>query len=629
MLSIIQPIRKNMKRVNYKLLVSIGIFLLAFLYACKRSFLDRPPLGTLNEEILATSEGVQGLLIGAYSGVDGDGGTGSGIASAASNWHFGGIGADDAYKGSDPSDGGADIFPIETKTINSTNTYVESKWRAYFDYVQRCNDVLRVLAKAKGISATEAKNIEAEARFLRAHFHFDLKKIFGNIPYIKEDVVVAGTADVGNWAGSGYKDVWPDIEADFTFAADNLPVTQAQVGRVNKSAAIAYLGKTYLYQHKYAQAKAEFDKIIPSTYGGSGNGVTSNGKAYALTPNYFSNFNPAQKNNEESVFVSQSSVQDNSSTAWAGANANGNFGDILNFPYNGGPGQCCGFYNPSKDLADAYKTDAAGLPMFDNYFSGTTVNSTTPYTGTLDPRVDWATGRPGIPYLDWGPHPGDSWIRNVGADGHLSPKKNVYAKSQTNQYTDAGSGFWAPQELVAMNVNIIRFADVLLMAAEAEIEAGDLARARTYTNHVRSRAARPEGWVYKTSDYDAAKAEYVTKTTPAANYAITAYTTAHFADKPTARKTVRFERRLELGMEGHRFFDLQRWDGRFGGTEPAGYMAGILNAMYQRDGNSVVSYKKDTRFVAGTHELYPIPQAQLDLHISNQDAGELRQNPGY
>src|SRR5215217_5026063 len=109
-----------MKRINYKFIVPVSIILLGSLYACKKSFLDRPPLGTLNEDILATSEGVQGLLIGAYSGVDGDGGTGSGVASAASNWHFGGIGADDAYKGSDPSDGGADIFPIETKTMNST-----------------------------------------------------------------------------------------------------------------------------------------------------------------------------------------------------------------------------------------------------------------------------------------------------------------------------------------------------------------------------------------------------------------------------------------------------------------------------------------------------------------------------
>ena len=617
-----------MKRINYKFVVPVSFLLLGSLYACKKSFLDRPPLGTLNEDILATSEGVQGLLIGAYSGVDGDGGTGSGVASAASNWHFGGIGSDDAYKGSDPSDGGADIFPIETKTINSTNTYVSSKWSAYYDYVQRCNDALRVLKKAKGISATEAKNIEAEARFLRAHFHFDLKKIFGNIPYIKEDVAVGGTADVGNWAGSGYKNAWSDIEADFQFAVDNLPETQSQVGRVNKSAAIAYLGKTYLYEHKYAEAKAQFDKIIPSAYGGTGNGKTSNGKSYALTANYFSNFNPAQKNNEESVFVSQSSVKDNSSTAWAGANANGNFGDILNFPYNGGPGQCCGFYNPSKDLADAYKTQS-GLPLFDTYFNGTTVNSTTPYAGALDPRVDWTAGRPGIPYLDWGLHPGDSWIRNVGADGHLSPKKNVYAKSQTNQYTDAGSGFWAPQELVAMNVNIIRFADVLLMAAEAEIEAGSLTKAMEYTNYVRRRAANRNGWVYKDSEYDAALAEYKTKTTPAATYEISEYTATQFGDKATARKTVRFERRLELGMEGHRFFDLQRWDGRFGGTEPAGYMAGILNAMYQRDGNALVSYKKDTRFVAGTHELYPIPQAQIDLHKSNQDPGELRQNPGY
>src|SRR5919202_1931545 len=122
-----------MKRVNYKLLIPVSIFLLGSIYACKKSFLDRPPLGTLNQQILATNAGVQGLLIGAYSGVDGDGGNGSGQGSAASNWHYGGIGSDDAYKGSDPSDGGADAFPIETKTITSTNGYADSKWNAYYD----------------------------------------------------------------------------------------------------------------------------------------------------------------------------------------------------------------------------------------------------------------------------------------------------------------------------------------------------------------------------------------------------------------------------------------------------------------------------------------------------------------
>ena len=596
-----------MRKVNYKFLIPACLVLLVSVYACKKSYLDRPPLGTLNQDILANKEGVQGLLIGTYSLVDGEGGNSSGQGSAASNWTYGGIGSDDAYKGSDPSDGGADIFPIETKTITSTNTYASSKWNENYDAIQRSNDVLRLMALAKDIPAEDQKVIAGEAHFLRAHFHFELKKVFNMVPYVNDSVIIGSNSDVSNT-----RDIWPNIEADFQFAVDNLPETQPQVGRVNKWAAMTYLAKTYMFEHKYSEAKALFDQIIT-------NGKTSDGKKYGLLPNYFSAFNPAQKNSQESVFAAQTSVNDNSSTAWNGQ-PNGNVGDVLNFPYNGGPGACCGFYNPSQDLANAFKTDASGYPMFDTYFNGPTVNSTTLYTGTVDPRIDWAIGRPGVPYLDWGIHPGDAWIRNPGADGHLSPKKNVYASSQKGTYSDV-SAYWAPNQLVANNVNIIRFADVLLMAAEAEVEVGTTAKALEYVNLVRARAANPSGWVYKDSDYDAAKAEYVTKTTPAANYVIALYTAAQFTDKAFATQAVRFERRLELAMEGQRFFDLQRWDN---GT---GLMANILNAYYQRDGN-LVSYKKDTHFIKGTHEYYPIPQSQIDV-MNSGGKSVLKQNPGY
>src|SRR3954451_4106947 len=167
-----------MRKLSYKILVPACLFMLVSIYACRKGYLDRPPLGTLNQDILANNAGVQGLLIGAYSLVDGEGGNSSGQGSAASNWTYGGIGSDDAYKGSDPSDGGADIFPIETKTITSTNTYASSKWNENYDAVQRSNDVLRLMALAKDIPAEDQKVIAGEARFLRAHFHFELKKVF-------------------------------------------------------------------------------------------------------------------------------------------------------------------------------------------------------------------------------------------------------------------------------------------------------------------------------------------------------------------------------------------------------------------------------------------------------------------
>jgi hypothetical protein len=203
-----------------------------------------------------------------------------------------------------------------------------------------------------------------------------------------------------------------------------------------------------------------------------------------LFPRYYSNFNPAQKNGSESVFAAQTSVQDGSSVDWGG-DPNGNYGDILNFPYNGGPGGCCGFYNPSQDLGNAYKTDATtGLPLLDeSYASGRNVSDrTNPYTGTLDPRIDLVMGRPGIPYLDWGLHPGEDWIRNPQIMAALAPRKNVYAKSQKDAFTDAGSSYWGPNQLVANNVNIIRFADIILLAAECAVKAGEITNAMNYVN---------------------------------------------------------------------------------------------------------------------------------------------------
>jgi hypothetical protein len=476
-----------MKKIKFKFIIPAGLSVIAVLAACSKDFLNKPPLGTLNPEIVASEAGIQGILIGAYSLVDGEGASGDGFASGASNWIFGGVSGDDANKGSDPSDV-ADAAPMEDWTITSTNGAIPQKWKLCYSGAQRCNDVIRTLPLAADIDADLATTITAQARFLRAFYHFELKKIFGNIVYADENLTLDNTTNT--------VDVWPNIEADLNFAADNLPETFGEVGRVNKWAAKALLAKCYMYEHKYSDAYTLLKDIIA-------NGKTTKGEKYALMPHFFSNFNPAQKNSAESVFAAQTSVQDGSSVDWGG-DPNGNYGDILNFPYSGGPGACCGFYNPSQDLADAYKTDANGLPLLDTWYSGNHVSDVvTPYTGTLDPRIDWTMGRKGIPYLDWGKHPGDAWIRNPGADGHFSPIKNVYAASQKDSYTDVGSAYWGPTELVANNVNIIRFSDVLLWAAECAADANDLPAAMGYVNQVRSRASDASGWVYSDGSYNA------------------------------------------------------------------------------------------------------------------------------
>jgi starch-binding outer membrane protein, SusD/RagB family len=593
-----------MKKINFKILILAGFVTVGVIVACGKKFLEKPPLGTLNPEIMATEKGVQGLLIGAYSLVDGEGAPGDGFASGASNWIYGGVASDDAYKGSDPTDV-ADAVPMEKfVSLTPTNGAIPQKWSLCYAGAQRCNAVLTTLQIATGISPTAQTAITAQARFLRAYFHMELKKVFNKIIYADENVNPENT-NVTNT-----EDVWPKIVDDLKFAADNLPETWSEKGRVNKWAAKAMLAKAYMFQQKYSDANTLLVDIIA-------NGKTSGGEKYGLMDNLYSNFNPAQKNSKESVFAAQTSVKDNSSVDWGG-DPNGNYGDILNFPYTGGPGGCCGFYNPSQDLANAYKTDANGLPLLDDtWFNKPWVSDpdAADYTGFLDPRIDLTMGRPDIPYLDWGAHPGFSWIRNPINDGILSPKKNVYASSQKDAYTDVGSAYWGPTQLVANNVNIIRFADVLLWAAECAAEANDLPRAMTYVNQVRSRAANTSGWVYKNSDYNAGSASYATQTTPADNYKIGLYTS--FPSKDYAVKAIRFERRLELAMEGHRFFDLVRW----------GIAAPTINAYIARE-KPQRPLKSDANFVAGKNEYFPIPQATVD-NLNSDGTKRIEQNPGY
>ena len=597
-----------MKKLKLKFLIPVAAIGILAAYACQKNFLDKQPLGALNPSLVANKVGVQGLLIGAYHSLLGE----TNWGSAPSNWPFGSVAGGESYKGSTPSDQG-DIVPIEIWSYNTNNPYFEQKWNGIYHGAQRANEVLRVMALATDISAADVKVMTGEARFLRGYWHMEAKKFWNNVPYVDENITATNNnVNVANVDGAGnYVDIWPKIEADFQFAIDNLPETQAQAGRANKWAATAFLAKAYMIEHKFPQAKALFDQIIAS-------GKTTKGDAYALV-NYASNFNAAQDNSAESVFAVQASVNDNSGT-------NGNYGDNLQFPNgSGAPGGCCGFNNPSISLANSYKTDAVtGLPLFTtfNTAGGNVSAPTGAYTGTLDPRIDFVMGRPGVAYMDWGAYPRDSWIREPATNGYFSPKKIVYAKAQVGALSSTETSFWGPTQMSAINVNLMRYADVLLMAAEAEAEIGSLAKALTYVNQVRTRAADPTGWVYSNSTYNPATAKYATQTTPADNYKISTYPS--FPDKAYAMQAIMFERKLELALEGHRFFDLQRWD------RGTGIMATELNAFAtaEKTRPTLFAVNSSATFTKGKNEYFPIPQGQIDIENAT-GAVKLKQNPGY
>ncbi|MXV50876.1 RagB/SusD family nutrient uptake outer membrane protein [Pedobacter sp. HMF7647] len=604
-----------MKKYSIRYIIPMGLFSLAMIYACKKSFLEKDPLGSLQQTTLSNAQGVKSLLIGAYAMLDGEGGatTGNQFGSGTDNWVFGSVAADDSYKGSTPSDQG-DITFIQTwSTSFSNNSYLQVKWQACYDGVQRANDVLRTLALATDVTDADKKEITAEARFLRGFFHLEAKKLWKNVPYVDETIIPkSNNVNVPN-----DKDIWPNIEADFQFAIDNLNETQnpGEKGRANKWAAMAFLAKCYMFEHKFPEAKLLIDNLLS-------HGVTSQGQPYGFNPKgYEANFNPdpGAKNSAESIFSVQMSVNDGSGT-------NGNYGQVLNFPNDGsGPGGCCGFNNPSLSLANAYKTDANGLPLLDTYNTGAVVSApSNPYTGSLDPRIDLVMGRPGIPYLDFGNHPGSLWVRD-GTDGYFSPKKNQYAKSQKDILSSKETSFWGPTQIVASNINLIRYSDLLLWAAECEIEAGNPDKALEYVNRVRSRIAdHPETWVYKNAEFDPLTFQYKTHITPADNYKIGLYPAGSFANRDYAIKAIRFERRLELAMEGQRFFDLQRWDN---GT---GYMADVLNeyATIEKTRPSIFQVNPGAKFTKGTTEIFAIPRNEIDLENATGTIN-LKQNPGY
>lgn len=557
--------------------------------ACKK-FLNPPLKGVYDISQLANKKGVNGLLVTAYSTLDGlpDGATQS---SGASNWEWGSMAGGDAYKGTEFTDR-VDDNPIMRFELTPSNPIVNDKWNGSYDGIGQANNVIRMLANVTDMTDAEKKQAEAEARFIRGHHHFEAKKVWNNVPYIDE--TVTDHKSVTNTA-----DIWPQIEADLKFGYDNLDEVKPFRGSANKWAAGCFLAKALLFQKKFAEAKALFTTIIA-------NGKNSQGVKYALTPDYHDNFRVTKENNSETIFAVQSSYGD-------GSNTNGNYDNILNYPHGGGskPGGCCGFFQPSQSMVNSFKTDAAGLPMPDTY-NASNVNSDEAflsnnpafvmYTGNLDPRLDWTVGRRGVPYFDWGPHPGRDWIRDVTYGGPYSPKKNTYYKG--DEGSTGGKVGWGFSSN-SLNYTVMRFADVLLMAAEAEIEAGSLETARTYINLVRARAAAfaPSN----SAPYTAAASAATYATYNVGQYA------APFADQAAARTAVRFERKLEFGMEGMRFFDLVRW----------GIAATELNAYLTAEGVRRPSTLAGTQFKAGTHEYYPIPTSVIT------NIPGIKQNTGY
>ncbi len=602
-----------MRNIN-KILIAAGIALSSsvVLFSCGKDFLERPPVGAIVPEILQNKAGVNGLLIGAYSLLDGGGVSGIDPWNTSSVWNSwaGSSSTDDAHKGGGYGSQN-ERAELEAKTYTAQNLVLVQRWRVYYAGVQRANEVIRVLNSLPEGEVTDAEALQilAEARFLRGVYHFEAAKMWRNIPYVDE-TIISTNAKVPNTPGLA----WTKIEDDFKFAADNLTETKEQIGRAHKWAARAFLAKVYMQQNKMAEAKPILADIIA-------NGVTSKGVKFDLQPQFGQLFRPAFDNGPESVFAVQMSVND------GGGGKNGNEGEAFNLPpFLGGWG-----HQPSFNLVNAYKTQG-GLPMFGTFNDVDLKNdmgqAALPFTPDntipLDPRLDWTVGRRGLPLHDW-------MVFNDGADPQGGPfrgKKWLYWKAdEAAKQSETIDGWYFGS---GINYMMIRFADILLMAAETEVELGSLQTAEDLVNRVRARAANPAGFLKLYNNNDPAQGF---SSTPAANYQISLYTGQFTANgKAYAREAVHFERRLELAMEGHRFFDLQRWD-----LAQPGTMGDLLNKYMQEEVAKYEAYLPDPQtyqilkgatFVKGKHEIYAIPQVEID-RAKDASGFTLVQNPGH
>jgi len=630
------------------------------------NFLSEQPKGQVGGDVVESRNGVQTLLVGAYNALNAvqpPSNNPQGIAggqawrSDPSHWPLGAVASDVAQKGSEPTDQ-SPINNIMQHRWQPTNGYFDPLWSNRFEGVSRANSVLETLSQVEGeFSESEANRIRGEARFLRAYFYFDLKKNFGNVPLITEE-----TENFAQPNNVEEEIIWPQIESDLEFAANNLPTVMPEESRANQWAAEAYLAKAHLYQEEWGDALEHFTNVI-------NNGETSTGVPYELEEQYNYNFNAARQGENWSEVVFAVEMTGNDGT---GTNSNAWAGYVLNYPHAVAPFQCCGFFQPSHDLVNSFKTDSDGLPRPDGFtgaFNGmqeVLKNDQTivdgglssdeefipPTNASLDPRLDWTVGRRGVPYLDHGPHPGKDYDR-AGYDyaGPYHAKKHVW----WSRNADVGfntAGFFPGS---GVDYPTMRFADVLLMAAEAEIEAGSMQDALNYVNRVRQRAANSSGYVKNSHNEAQALAvvnnesdllstdpqpgEWVVRTDeeatyvflggdsgdinnwnrypdPTENYNIDTYTMSEFTSGVGALRKVHFERKLELAMEGHRMYDLWRWD----------RAETRMNNYFQYQGALTEDVREsDTYRGVG---FYPIPQEQIDISTVEEE-GELTQNPGY
>lgn len=562
------------------------------IYSCDK-FIDVPPKGVIDEELAYSSP--EEMVTAAYASL-GD----CWYTYPFNLWPYGDVSSDDCLKGGrDVNDTGYHPLEIWSSLTSSSVGEMDELWYRLYCNISRCNRALISLeqyGESKLGNDLTAIRI-GEVKFLRAHNYFKLLTIFRQIPWIDERVQEENLHESIRNDEFSYTELFGKVINDFKDAYDILPVDQTDGGRVNKIAAASYLAKCYLtLAWGDGYEKTNGIDFINSEYMQQVVNYTDDvvNSKYDYLEDFGDIFLPEYKNSKESVFAVQCSDYQDDNTTFGRAN----WSNMLNGCWGI---WSCGwdFHKPSQNLVNAFKTEN-GLPMFDSYND----NIDYPVAGRAsqqkwDPRLFHTVGMPTFPYkyeAEYTLTTANS--RTPNTYGYYTSMKEVPQRSKGETYRDSWQAF-------AMNDYIFRYTDVMLMRAEALIELDRLSEARTIINDIRERAASS---ITKHISY-------------AAQYCqISTYPETYFQDKETARKCLRWERRLEMAMENGRFFDLRRW----------GIASKILNDYFQSEklsvyeGQSYAKYYDGAYFTAGKNEFFPIPYNQL-YYVP----GLYSQNEGY
>ena len=564
-----------------------ALFAIGSLMSCS-SFLDEhTPQGTLSDEQVKSSDNAEAMAVSAYAIFT----SSEDINSSFSMWNFD-VRSDDAYKGGSGTSDGDVFHQLEVQQgVLTTNWNINDMWVRLYNCISRVNSAIALINSCDESFTAKHQRL-AEMKFLRAYAHFLLKRLYKNIPFVVDENLTYD--DYNTLSNRTYTndEGWQLIVNDLMEAYENLPVVQADKGRPTKAAAAAFLAKVYLYK-AYRQDDAatnqvtsinqqDLEKVIeytnPSLYAN-----------YGLEDDLHNNFRPEEQyeNGKESIWAIQYSRNDGSTYG----NLNWSYGLIPpNIP--GATDGGCDFYKPSQNLVNAYRTGADGLPLLDT-FNNKDYDRT---ADNADPRLFLTVGIPGLPYMfnrNYMMEETSIWSRSNGLYGYNVSLKHNVDPALIGQYLIKGS-YWA----TSMNRIVLRYADVLLMRAEAYAQLGKTAEAVQLLNQVRTRAA---GSTQMISNYPTL-------------YGVKMYVQNYKGTYSQAEvvKMVKMERRLELGMESERFFDLVRW----------GDAATVLNKYYAEEIPHCAIYS-NAHFTSDKDEYLPIPFEQISA--SN---GHYTQNVG-